>query len=177
MKTVFVTNQFGAKVLFDEKGLIGKFKNSNNNIIKSDDGILRRSATTPNLWYMVLDDEDKIERAKRYPGYGIMFSESKNEPVFNTLGNLRTLSDPNAGVPNGKTIIPADEVKGDASIGFEEYRKQMAKDSRRYGDLFSEICKAGGEYIKGANPQLIAEFEQLQIKLGVIEKPQEVIVD
>ena len=168
MSAVFVTNQYGAKVLFDSKGLIGKFRNSNNNIVTSDDGIKRRNPNTPELWYMILENEDKIQRAREYPGFGKMFDETKDEPVWNTLGNLKTLGDPSK-AKEQKPVIQAD-VEAKLKDNSEEIKKQYATKSRRYGELFSLVCKSGGEILKNADPMLVAEFKQLQVELGISEK-------
>lgn len=164
-KTVFVTNQFGAKVLYDDEGLLGKFKDSHSNIVIGDDGIRRRVGDS--LWYMILEDEKLIERAKKYPGFGTMFNITSNEPVWNTLQNLKTIQDPNSPAAQAKPIQADIEAQADKKI--ESIKKQMAVDSRRYGLLFSTICKAGGGYLKDADPVLIAEFEQLKAKLGIEE--------
>lgn len=170
---IFITDQFGDKKIYDNKGLVGVFKDSYSNVIKGDDGILRRTGRS--LWYMILSDPDKIERAKNYPGFGTSFKLSENEPVWNTLGNIKTLQDPNSMAANmGK--MKADitqQVTKTLKADIEAERKQLAIDSKRYGELWSQICKAGGGYLKDADPNLIAEFETLRVKLGIKETPVE----
>ena len=156
-KVIFVTDRFGAKVLFDEGGLIGKFKNTNNNIVTGDDGIMRRDSKTKELWVMVLDNEDKIKRAKAYPGFGTAFNIVAKEPVYNTLNNLRTLQEPQ---PEVHTAPSMSDVE----------RKTMQAEMKRYGILYGVICKKGGEYLKDADPQLIAEFEQIKERMGIVEE-------
>lgn len=170
-KTVFVTNQFGSKVLYDDLGLIGKFKDSYSNIVTGDDGIKRRVGDS--LWFMVLENEQLIERAKNYPGFGIMFNTTDQEPVWNTLKNLRTIQDPNSPAAQGKPIQADVDAKVEKEV--DSYKKQMAADMKRYGILYSNICKAGGAYMKDADPVLIAEFEQLQVKLGIKEDIEEAV--
>jgi hypothetical protein len=164
--TVFVTDQYGAKVLYDNEGLIGKFKDSYSNVITADDGEKRRVGKS--LWFMVLDEADKIERAKSYPGFKKMFNIHEGEPVWNTLGNIKTLADPNAASAIDVGRIQANiEAKKDKEM--EDIKNQLAIDTRRYGELFGLICKAGGDYLRDADPELIAEFEKLQVKLGIKE--------
>lgn len=172
MRKVYVTNQFGSKVLYDDLGLIGKFKDSYSNIVTGDDGIKRRVGDS--LWFMVLDNEKLIERAENYPGFGVMFNISENEPVWNTLKNLKTIQDPNSPAAQGKPTIQAD-VDAKVEKEVDSLKKQMATDMKRYGLLYSNICKAGGAYMKDADPVLIAEFEQLQVKLGIKEEIEEAV--
>lgn len=171
-QVVFVTNQFGAKVLYDDKGLIGKFSNSNNNIMVGDDGIPRRNSKVPELWYMVLHNEELIERARKYPGFGKMFNETNEQPVWQTLGNLRTLQDPSSA--NAQTQKKSSPIEADAKAIAEkesaEFKKSMVAKSRRYGELFSLVCKAGGDIRKDADQVLVAEFKLLQEELGITEK-------
>uniref|UniRef100_A0A6M3XSK4 Uncharacterized protein n=1 Tax=viral metagenome TaxID=1070528 RepID=A0A6M3XSK4_9ZZZZ len=162
-KVIYVTDQFGGKKLFDKKGLIGKFQDSYNNVIAgSDDGIKRRVGKA--LWFMTVDEDNKdlIKRIENYPGYGITFKRYDKEPVYHTLNNLRTLQAPNTGIPNDmhKTLLEQEKMKN----------AELIADSKRYGILFSKICKAGGAYLEGANPELIKEFETLKQKLGISEK-------
>ena len=59
--TVFVTNQYGAKVLFDSQGEIGRFRDSYNNVIQgADDGIKRRAGNA--LWYMILENDKDADK-------------------------------------------------------------------------------------------------------------------
>lgn len=164
-KVVFVTDQFGPKKLWDKEGLIGEFKDSLSNVVQSDDGIKRRVGQS--LWYMVLSDSAKIERAKSYPGFGVAFKVTTDEPVWNTLGNLKTTDDPNSAQAN------IGQIKANLAKELDEEKKQIQTDSRRYGELFAQVCKAGGGFINGANPALVEEFKQLQIKLGIVEKKEE----
>lgn len=176
--TVFVTNQFGAKQLWDAEGFIGKFENSNNNIIIADDGIKRRDSRTPELWYMVLSDAGLIERAKRYPGFGKMFNITEQQPVWNTLNNLKTLSDPNAAsaVTNKSKEIEADQeakIKKGIESGKEDLKNVYKEKSRRYAQLFSLVAKKGGAIMKDADPVLVDEFKLLQEELGIEEMADE----
>ena len=169
---VFVTNHLGPKVLWDLKGKIGTFKNTNNNVTTADDGVLRRDMKIPGIWCMVLTDPDRIQRMKDYPTFGKDFNITSKEPVWNTVNNLRTLKDPNAA-----SAINADQIKADIMADqqkkqedFEEKQKQDAVDMRRYGNLWSEVCKAGGAFLADADPVLVTEFKELQEKLGINEE-------
>lgn len=175
---VFVTNQFGAKQLWDKEGFIGEFRNSNNNVIVADDGIKRRDSRTPELWYMTLSDPELINRAMKYPGFGKMFNVTDKEPVWNTLKNLKTLSDPNAAsaVASQTKAIEADmeaKVKAGVESGKEDLKNIYKEKSRRYAYLFSQVAKKGGAIMKDADPVLVNEFKELQEFLGIDEMPEE----
>lgn len=167
MRIIFVTNQFGPKVLYDDIGLIGKFKDAVSNVVQGDDGIKRRVGKS--LWYMILEKEELIERARKYPGFGVMFKETTTEPVWKTLDNIRTIQDPNspAAVQANKPIEA--DIKATAERETESVKKAFAAKSRRYGELFSLVCKAGGEILKNADPVLVNEFKHLQTELGITE--------
>ncbi len=170
---VFVTNQQGPKRLWDKDGLIGKFKNSNNNIVTPDDGVPRRDMRVDAIWYMVIDadrDADKVERAKKYPGFGTSFNITDEEPVWNTVSNLRTIQDPNAASAINANQIKADVV-AEQQEELENQKRQNATDMRRYGILFSKVCKAGGAFLADADPKLVEEFKQLRDKHGITEEP------
>ena len=163
-KAIFVTDHLGAKHLYDHLGLIGKFQNTSSDIIKGDDGIRRHDVNKPQIWVMTLTDPELIKRARAYPGFGRSFREVENEPLFNTMKNIKTINDPN----NPQYIQQADLQKN-----FDKEKADLKAKSQRYGFLFSQICKAGGEYLKDADPALITEFEALKVDLGITEKENE----
>ena len=168
MHAIFVTNELGPKRLYDDEGLIGIFKDSYSDVIAGkDDGIKRRQGNS--AWFMELDDEKKIERAKKYPGFNVHFHIYEGKPIWNTLHNLKTLQD-----PNSANSINVQQLKNDLQSenakNLEEIKKQMAADSKRYGELFGLVCKAGGEYLKDADPALVAEHKALKEKLGIVEE-------
>ena len=85
------------------------------------------------------------------------------------MNNLSTKSAPGAG--EGVNVQAAAMELAKEQMKAE--REQNAADMRRYGQLFSQICKAGGDYVTNADPQLIAEFENLQKKLGIKENEKD----
>lgn len=158
-KAIYVTDQFGPTELWDNEGFIGKFTDTNNNLIVSDDGIKRRNANIKNIWVMVLTDPALITRADKYPGCGLRFKRTDQEPVFHSMNTLKTLDDPNQ---NSKVTSLQEE-----NSKLVQEKELVMQKSRRYGKLYSQICKAGGEYIKDADPALIKEFEQLEQDLEI----------
>ncbi len=156
-KAIFVTDHLGAKHLYDHLGLIGKFQNTSSDIITTDDGIRRHDVKKPQVWVMVLTDPDLIARARAYPGFGRTFREVESEPLINTMKNIKTVND-----PNNPQYTQAAEQKD-----FDKEKAELKAKSQRYGSLFSQICKAGGEYLKDADPTLVAEFEKLKLDLGI----------
>lgn len=175
-RAVFVTDQFGGKKLYDDLGLIGEFRDTYSNIVQGDDGIKKRIGKA--LWVMTLDNPKKIERARNYPGFGTSFKEVDKEPVFKTLNNIRTLTDPNAYNAEAvkKAVDENDKEKQklarDLAIA-ERDKKQLAQDSRRWAELYSLLLKSDGNYKANANPELIAEFEKLNEKLGLAKEVSE----
>lgn len=170
-KVVFITNQHGAKILHDSQGEIGKFTNSQNNVVETDEG-LKRNSRIPNIWFLAFDEEkdaDKIARVKALKTYGSAITETKDEITVNQLNNLRQTDDPNRMNPESIKKIASDQ----ASKQYAEDRLEYKKAMRRYGQLFSQICKNGGAYIVGADPALIKEFEELKKKYDIDEEKTE----
>ena len=171
VRVIFVTNQFGPHHMSDDEGLIGTFQNTHNNLMENEAGIKMRNPRVPEMWVMILTDPKKIERAKKYPGFGTSFNITSKEPVYNTITNLRSVSDPNA-FNNANTESIRDAIDK-ANREKEEFKKQTAIDSRRYAILSSKLIKEGGKYRVDADPALIQEFEALKIKLGIEELAEE----
>ena len=165
-QVVFVTDNRGFKRLFDDQGLIGKFENTNLDLTRVDDGTLRR--TGKGQWIMVLDDsteegKNKIERAKKIRHYGKKYKIVDKEPITRAVDNLKTLAQPDRPTAPKGVEVTDDEKE-------EKIRKQYATKMREYGLLFSEVCKAGGSFLKTADPQKVERFKQLQSELGIEEE-------
>lgn len=160
-KAVYVTDQFGPTELWDNEGFIGKFVDTNNNITVADDGMKRRNANIKNIWVMVLTDPKLIARADKYPGCGTRFKKTDKEPVFHALNNLKTLADPG----NSQEVV----LLQSANSKLTEEKELLKKKSKRYGELFASICKAGGEYVANADSALVEEFEALKKELEIEE--------
>ena len=171
METVFVTKRLGGKVLYDEEGLIGKFKNTNNDLVQGDDGIKRRDMKKENIWFMVLEDPNKVERAKKYPGFGISFNITQNKPVFNTLNNLKTFAG-TTGFPSIDKEGLKSEVKKELASEIQEEKIKLAAASREYGKLYGELHKLGGALRKDADPVKVARLKELEEQLGIKEKAE-----
>ena len=157
MKVTFITHDNNAKELWDDEGLIGNFTDAKMNLQIADDGIARRVGV--GTWFMVLEDEKKIERVKKYPGFGTAFKVYEGAGISKVASTLRTLSDPNAAVQNNNAEL--DKLKAD--------KLQMQKDSQEYAVLYSKVAKSDGGYVKNAKPEDIARFEELKKKMGLEE--------
>lgn len=168
MRAVFITDEFGPKVLLDKDGLIGNFTNTNINIVKGDDGIKRRVGKQ--LWTMVLTDDALIERVKKLPSFDKSVKLSDNEPVYNTLNNLKSLSDPGVSMVQNMESLQ-NKMREDNEAEFKEEKLKLVTKTKRYGELFSLVCKAGGGFLKDADPVLVQEFKDLQVDLGIVEQP------
>lgn len=169
-KVVFITNRFGAKKLHDSQGLIGEFVDSKNDIIETEEG-LKKNAKIENLWFLAFDaeaDAEKIERVRKLKSFGTAIQETDSVPIIGQINTLRATSDPNKVSAEAVLKIAEEQQKK-----FDSERGQLAKDSKRYGQLFAQICKNGGGYIANADPTLIAEFEDLKNKLGINEEQDE----
>jgi hypothetical protein len=167
-KVIFVTNQHGAKILHDKDGFIGKFINSQNNVIETDEG-LKKNSKIENIWFLAFDensDADKIERVRKLKSYRSAITETKNEITVAQLNNLRQTNDPNKMTPEAIRKIASEE----ATAQYDKDRKQYQADMKRYGQLFAQICKNGGGYVKDADPELVKEFEELKAKHEIEEE-------
>ena len=163
---VYVTNEQNGHRLYDDEGFIGEFKDTYNNIMAASDGIRRRMPNIPNIWVLTLDDPKLIERIEKYPGYGTRFKKQDKEPVYSTMQGLKKIIDPNQAnveiMNNGIAKQVDEQVKAE--------RIRITNLSREYGILFSQICKAGGEFLKDADPLKIQRFQQLKEELGINEE-------
>ncbi|MFA5715248.1 MAG: hypothetical protein WC998_05890 [Candidatus Paceibacterota bacterium] len=170
-KVIFVTNRHGVKVLHDKEGLIGKFTDSKNDIVETDEG-LKKNSKIENIWFLAFDEEidtDKIARVRKLKSYGSSITETKNEITVAQLNNLRQTNDPNKMTPEVIRKIASEEAKAQ----YDNDKRQYQIDMRRYGQLFSTICKNGGGYVKDADPALIKEFEELKAKHEIEEETVE----
>jgi hypothetical protein len=181
-RTIFITNRFGPKILYDKEGLIGKFTDTKNDILETNEGLIRNDMIK-NVWYMVLEDQALIDRVKATSSFqNKIIQETDSEPMIGKVNNLKSVSDPNAYNPEAtKRMIEESARKLNAENNMklaaerknmEAEKEQMIADSRRYAVLYSQITKKNGGYVANADPELIKEFEQLQQKLG-IEEPKE----
>jgi hypothetical protein len=168
MRAVFITDEFGPKELWDKEGLIGRFTNTNINIVKGDDGIKRRVGKQ--LWTMVLTDDAIIERVKKLPSFNKSVMLSDKEPVYNTLNNIKSLGDPGASmIANIEQL--QNKLRDDNQAELKEEKLKLVTKTKRYGELFALVCKAGGVFLKDADPVLVQEFKDLQADLGIKEEP------
>lgn len=167
MKAVFITDEFGPKEIWDKDGLIGRFTNTNLDVIKGkDDSIKRRVGRQ--LWAMVLTDDSLIERAEKFPSFNRSFKRTEQEPVYNTLNNLKRLHDPNLAT---NTEELEKRLRKENEDEFVKEKTKLVSKTKRFGELYSLVCKAGGEFLKDADPVLVQEFKDLQVELGIKEAP------
>ena len=167
MRAVFVTDEFGPKQLLDKDGLIGTFSNTNINIVKGDDGIKLRVGRQ--MWVMILTDDALIERVKKLPSFDKSVKLSDKEPVYNTLNNIKTLSDPGASMVANMEQLQ-NKMREDNEVELKKEKLNLATKTKRYGELFSLVCKAGGGFLKDADETLVQEFKDLQVDLGIAEQ-------
>ena len=162
VKKIYVTDKLSPKIIFDDEGKhLCTFIDTKDNIIQMNEG-LEKNDKLPNTWFVVLTDPQKIEKMEHLRGFGTIIKEVSSEPLIGQRLDLR--------VSVGSSQIDQVELKRSAE---KAAREQTNKDMARYGQLFAQICKNGGSYMKDADPRLIQEFEQLKLKYGIEEEKNE----
>jgi len=166
-KKIYVTDKLSPKVIHDNVGYLCTFINTKDNIIAMNEG-LEKNDKMPNIWFVVLTDEEKIKRMESLKGFGTIIKEQSSEPIIGQTLNLRTA------VPGGVNEAQIrQQANKEAELKYKTDQDQMKKDVTRYGELFAIVGKNGGGTIKGAEPALVQEFKDLKEKLGIKEKELE----
>lgn len=167
VKKIYVTDKLSPKIIHDDQGYLCTFTDTKDNILRVNEG-LEKNDSMPNVWFVVITDPEKIKRIEALKGFGSVIKEAKAEPIIGQTLNLKSQVGP-AAINEAQIRQQATQQ---AQVQLNKEREQMKADSKRYGELFSKICKNGGGYVVNADPAEVQEFEQLKTKLGIEEKKE-----
>lgn len=133
-ETIFLSTDKGATRVFDDKGLVLKFRRLNNNLIKNNAGDLMRTNESDD-WVCVTENEDLIKRAKAHPNF------NKEFKIVDRLPSKR-----------GATIAVSKPSENSLNV----------EDAIRLGELKAVLFKKDGKLVKNSDPELIKEYKSLQ---------------
>ena len=149
----FESTDRGATKIFgnEEQGCILEFNRQNINLIKTNDGDLKRTAKSDS-WICAVDDSTEegkltVERAKKHRD----FCEDPSEDFYNGL-KFRIVDK----IPTNKTGATIVKV-------FDVESKNKTK---RLGFLEGSILKTDGTYRADATEEEITEYESLKKEVG-----------
>ena len=151
---IFESTDRGATKVFDNEGLLLSFYRQNLNLIKTNDGDLKRTQKSDS-WIFVVDDSNDegksiVKRAKKHKD----FVDDASDEFYN--GMKFRIVDKIPTNKTGATIVKSFDP---------ELNKKLQVDAKRFGLLEGKLLKSDGNYRADAAPEDIAEYESLKKEL------------
>jgi hypothetical protein len=169
---IFISGDFNASVIWNQEGTkkLLEFRNTHNNVIKSDDGNNHRIGQA--TWVCVKQnntDEEKadIEAIRKLPGYGTQFKETDSMPLEGGAVSLKQFGERNNQKAIDAAVIRARE---DAKLEAEGEKQILISKMKRFAVLSAQVQKVGGEIAANADPALVEEFKQLKLELEISDE-------
>jgi hypothetical protein len=141
--------------LFDSQGLIGEFTNRGGTTSRQGDGTLVRNDDQVWIMEISIEDKERLERVKNYPGYGVKFRQITHVPLTGGKKNIHT------GASN------LDQIKQEAKAEQEALYKEKLEKFKKFYSLEAKLLDKDGKPNKKADPEQLKEMETLKTELEI----------